>query len=769
MKTTAAVPKPFLDLLPHRATSDLVREIERNAQWLHDTKARGVSKGTKYADKLKVVVKELQNRLPKLADDEKTEVEAAISKAKAVLLGGDIRASAVEAAPYDGWKDLKPGKLATPIELEDAEGLWKAIAERIGHDPEKGVEMRAPIIGGRRRYHHRPLRSYHLSNDRTLTLTTDELEAKTWNNLKAKRHPAMPRVYDTFSVKKKGEKEAKLWAIVHEQLVWPIEENWNLFVDSFFKWRAMEREALSPAKATDLEGFLRWVIDPEQADPSTTQKNRIEVVLPWKMTRQRRDDVADRRKKLFALPDLEEKIKWAKSALQYLKQNKVKFRDFDPSNLAMTKKGDRVVITNLAESRSIPTKTGRTGRVKGSASSTAPVRGVTVYHGTNNKFEKFDFSKSNDVGIWFTSDPEAIKRNEVGSQGNKYIREHSLTLNNPAGWDEYDRLTLSELIQRGYDGVVMPDEDKVNYLVFHPECIGKRGEIPTGLVTKHTSALTDKSVEELQAMDTEDLDRLAFGVTSGDVIEVDPSDILIQYKSDLSNPEEKFRTGGTKWLKSVDLSDPVDVEVHKDGKLYLADGHHRWFAASKLGKKLRALVEVKANPVVYLTEGPRRRLELVGAYTEQSRIGVLGDVYASNNEELPEHRAIAEVDVSDLSETRCVIALSKDMIMGIATWDDELEALEIVKVDKSFRRQGVASALIEAAEEAHGGPLTDTGERSAEGEAMLRKLGRRPAPLSRRIDEREAESLGAMLIARLYRSLANGSFKERVKSDWQPF
>ena len=47
--------------------------------------------------------------------------------------------------------------------------------------------------------------------------------------------------------------------------------------------------------------------------------------------------------------------------------DKVHFRDFDPSNLAMTVQGNRAVITNLAESRSIPTKTGRTGRVKGSA------------------------------------------------------------------------------------------------------------------------------------------------------------------------------------------------------------------------------------------------------------------------------------------------------------------------------------------------------------------------------------------------------------------
>ena len=270
-------------------------------------------------------------------------------------------------SPYNhSWSGFPSGMTGVPTPLEDAQELWKLIAERIGHNVDKGVQQRAPIIGGRRRL-QRPITSWHLSNDRTLTLTTDELEAKTWNNLKDKRHPSMPRIYDTFSVKRKDEPGAKLWAIVHEKLTWPVEKDWDLFVDSFFKWRAMEREALSPAKATDLEGFLRWVIDPEKADPSTTQKNRIEVVLPWKMTRQRRDDVADRRKSLFALPDLEEKISWAKSALQYLKKNKVKFRDFDPSNLAMTVQGNRAVITNLAESRSIPTKTGRTGRVKGSA------------------------------------------------------------------------------------------------------------------------------------------------------------------------------------------------------------------------------------------------------------------------------------------------------------------------------------------------------------------------------------------------------------------
>lgn len=269
--------------------------------------------------------------------------------------------------PYDGWTDLTPGRLDAPLELEKAPKLWATIADRIGHDVTKGLEMRAPIIGGKRRYHQRPLRSYHTSNNRTLTLTTDGLEAKVWNNLKSKRHPAMPRIYDVFSVKKKGDKESELWAIVHEPLVWPVHDDWVLFVDTFFRWRAMAKRALTPAKAEDLEAFLRFVIDPENTDQETVKRQRIEHVLPWKMTRERRDDVSGRRRKLFRVKGLEDMLQWAKSALQYLKANKVRFRDFDPSNIAMTKQGNRVVITNLAESRSKPQRTGHTGRVQGSA------------------------------------------------------------------------------------------------------------------------------------------------------------------------------------------------------------------------------------------------------------------------------------------------------------------------------------------------------------------------------------------------------------------
>lgn len=252
------------------------------------------------------------------------------------------------------------------------------------------------------------------------------------------------------------------------------------------------------------------------------------------------------------------------------------------------------------------------------SSGAQPVKGVVVYHGTNEKFDKFDFDKSMaSGGVWFSSSKDDIKDGTSGAAGTKYILKRTLTLNKPAGWDEYDKFMIDQLVNDGYDGVVLPSGSITHYIAFYPECIGMPGEVPTGHAREARSPMankTCKTVEELQAMDTEELDRMAFGVANGEVIDLDPSQINIQYKSDLENPKDNFARMGTRWLKSVDFSEPVDVEIHDDGKYYLADGHHRWFAASKLGKKLPCRVTVKANPVRFLTEGPRTvRAASVGA------------------------------------------------------------------------------------------------------------------------------------------------------------
>ena len=274
--------------------------------------------------------------------------------------------TAAFAKPHDGWKGLKPGLQPLPQPLEGHDKAWKKIAARLGIDPAKGVMQLAPVIGGRRRYHHRPLTSWLLPDKKTtLTLTSDKLEGQSWNRLKNKRHVAMPRVSDVFELRLTGVR-ASLWAIVHERLTWPVDPDWDVFVDTFFRWRAMQKDALKPAKAEDLEGFLRFIIDPEKSDPVTTRRRRIETALPFKMMNDRRADIAARRRTVWKDKGLQAKIAWAKSTLKFLRLNKIKHRDLDPSNLAKTLKG-RTVVTNVAESRSKGTKIGRVGRVSSAA------------------------------------------------------------------------------------------------------------------------------------------------------------------------------------------------------------------------------------------------------------------------------------------------------------------------------------------------------------------------------------------------------------------
>jgi len=104
--------------------------------------------------------------------------------------------------------------------------------------------------------------------------------------------------------------------------------------------------------------------------------------------------------------------------------------------------------------------------------------------------------------------------------------------------------------------------------------------------------------EQLEQMDTDDLDRLAFGVAYGDRLTISPDKLHIKYPGDLENPEERWRLGGMAWAKSVKLTEPVEISVGEDGLLYLENGHHRWFAAKKTGRKLKAeVVSVDGKPI----------------------------------------------------------------------------------------------------------------------------------------------------------------------------
>jgi hypothetical protein len=94
-----------------------------------------------------------------------------------------------------------------------------------------------------------------------------------------------------------------------------------------------------------------------------------------------------------------------------------------------------------------------------------------VYHGTNDKFDEFDPDKTVDGTFWFTDSVDSIKNHTTGGVGNKYIMKRKITLNNPAGWDEYEQYSIGELISMGYDGVILPEDDVTDFIVFDKKSI----------------------------------------------------------------------------------------------------------------------------------------------------------------------------------------------------------------------------------------------------------------------------------------------------------
>lgn len=84
---------------------------------------------------------------------------------------------------------------------------------------------------------------------------------------------------------------------------------------------------------------------------------------------------------------------------------------------------------------------------------------LVVYHGTDKTFNKINMKKGAQGIFWFTSDKSAIEAGEVGAAGNGSIMELYAKLENPAGWKEYDKFGIGELIARGFDGAMLPEKD----------------------------------------------------------------------------------------------------------------------------------------------------------------------------------------------------------------------------------------------------------------------------------------------------------------------
>lgn len=91
-----------------------------------------------------------------------------------------------------------------------------------------------------------------------------------------------------------------------------------------------------------------------------------------------------------------------------------------------------------------------------------------VYHGSGRLFKKFDLKKTTQGIIWFTSNKDKILKGEIGAEGSGYVYKCEVTINNPAGWKEYDKYALYQLESMGYDGVILPDDSGYDCFVFSP-------------------------------------------------------------------------------------------------------------------------------------------------------------------------------------------------------------------------------------------------------------------------------------------------------------
>jgi hypothetical protein len=97
---------------------------------------------------------------------------------------------------------------------------------------------------------------------------------------------------------------------------------------------------------------------------------------------------------------------------------------------------------------------------------------IIVYHSSNNNFNKFNLKQAPQKIIWFTSNKEELLDNNKGAAGNKIIYTLEVSINKPAGWEEYEKYMLNTLEQLGYDGAILPDKNgEFDGFVFKPNQI----------------------------------------------------------------------------------------------------------------------------------------------------------------------------------------------------------------------------------------------------------------------------------------------------------
>lgn len=120
-----------------------------------------------------------------------------------------------------------------------------------------------------------------------------------------------------------------------------------------------------------------------------------------------------------------------------------------------------------------------------------------------------------------------------------------------------------------------------------------------------------------------------------------------------------------------------------------------------------------------------------------------------------------EIDAGDLTSTRVVVLIIDKRLVGFVTWCDSNKTLEIIRVNRQFRRQGHGTFLLKLADQYAGCTLKYSGYRSTDGSKFLKALNR---PLNKLVDTINSNQVGAMMEAQLIHLMLDHqlSFKENL-------
>ncbi|NCP97736.1 hypothetical protein GW796_05780 [archaeon] len=85
-------------------------------------------------------------------------------------------------------------------------------------------------------------------------------------------------------------------------------------------------------------------------------------------------------------------------------------------------------------------------------------RKIKAYHGSNVPINKFNRDFSAQGVFWFSEDKDKIIKGTSGAVSSKYIMEVILTVDKTAGWDDYEKLSLFEIENLGFDSIHLDDD-----------------------------------------------------------------------------------------------------------------------------------------------------------------------------------------------------------------------------------------------------------------------------------------------------------------------